>query len=68
MKLYYMVLCPETNYTRFRHESYKSAKDEAIRLANQYQGKEFVVLAAIATVKKADVIVDEVPRADDIPF
>lgn len=68
MQQYYMVLQPSTNYTSYRHNDYQVAKAEAIRLAKNNPGKEFVVLAAVATIVKDDVKVDEVPASDHIPF
>lgn len=67
MQKYYMVLCAQTGYSRYKHESYQSAKDEAVRLARQNPGNDFVVLLGVATVKKNDVVIDELER-DEIPF
>jgi len=70
MKPFYMVLNPATYYTKYRHESYRNAKEEAVRLARQHPGIEFIILQAMATAKINDVIVDEVkPENDDnVPF
>lgn len=67
MQKFYMVLQPQTNYTRYRHNDYQAAKTEAMKLARNNPGQEFIVLLAICTVAKQDVIVDEVP-CDEIPF
>jgi hypothetical protein len=68
MQQYYMVLQPSTNYTRYKHSDYQAAKAEAMRLARAHSGQEFVVLAAVATIVKDDIKVDEVPASDHIPF
>lgn len=67
MKNFYMVLCESTGYTKYKHENYESAKQEAVRLARQNPDHDFLVLSALATVKKNDIVIDEVLN-DDIPF
>jgi hypothetical protein len=68
MQQFYMVLNPATNFTRFRHQDYQSAKAEAMRLARNHPGQDFIVLSAVASVVKDDLRVDEVPASDHIPF
>lgn len=67
MKPYYMVLNTSTKFTQYKHDSYGAAKAEAIRLARVHAGQEFVVLAATASIKMQDVVIDEV-ATDDLPF
>lgn len=67
MEKFYMVLCESTGYTRYRHENYNMALEEAKRLSMQNKGKEFIVLCAVASAITDNVIVKEVPQ-DDIPF
>lgn len=54
----------------YRHATIGSASREAERLAREYPGQEFIVLEALAIVKKSDVQwsrLNEVPD-DDVPF
>ena len=56
-----------------RHPSRQSAKREAERLARANPGEEFVVLEAVATVAKCDLVWtqndrDESETDDDVPF
>lgn len=41
---FWMVLNEQTGYTSYRHESFDSAYNEALRLANLIQGVKFHVL------------------------
>lgn len=68
MQQFYMVWNPATKYTAYKHDDYQMAKTEATRLARNNPGQEFVVLCAVATLCKQDVLCDEVPANDHIPF
>lgn len=52
-----------------RHWSEDSAKNEALRLAKQHPGIEFVVLEATSAVASKPLIIEfEVAVGDDLPF
>lgn len=48
-----------------RHDTYEQAVREAERLARLDPSQEFLVLMAVARVKRVDVVVE---RLSDIPF
>jgi len=55
----------------YRHLTRSAACTEAERLARLAPNQEFVVLEAIAIVKKSDVTwqrLDEMPSENDVPF
>jgi hypothetical protein len=53
----------------YRHQTYQAAEQEARRLARQDPEQEFVVLGAMARVKKTDVTVERLKNDDDdLPF
>lgn len=69
MKQYYLVWNPTTGYTKYQHNEYRGALNEAKRLASINRGQEFVVLCSLARAKSNDVLVEEVDNLDDhIPF
>lgn len=74
VKPFWMVYGVGQGAPTYQHPSPHAAKTEAERLARSYPGKTFVILEAIATVRKCDVEVTLIcpsTRADlhdDIPF
>ena len=68
METFWMVIGSEPT---FRHQSKKSACDEAERLARTYAGSTFVVLESIAFCTKQDVCWEKTRTADEfegVPF
>lgn len=68
MKPFYVVWNPATGYTRFRHESHRSAITEAERLAKEHEGQEFIVLQAITKSVSKTVVTEKYDYDDGIPF
>lgn len=66
-KVFFLVWNPRTSQTRYRHETYQAAKDEAERLARLNNGESFYVLQAVScSMKPVETITR---RLDDgIPF
>ncbi len=62
---FYLVWNPESGYTKFKHENYDSAHNEAERLAKENSGKEFYVLQ---TVERCKIKTVEWEVADPLPF
>jgi hypothetical protein len=52
----------------YRHYHIDAAREEAERLARQQPNQEFVVLEAVAAVKKTDVAWEELSDDDEPPF
>ncbi len=50
----------------FRHTTLEAATTEARRLAEQAPGQEFIILAAVRSVKRVDPLI--ITNFDDIPF
>lgn len=74
MNPFWMVYRLGQNQPTWKHPSAHAATQEAERLARLHPGKTFVVLEAIAAVRKRDVEVTLIGRGthadlgDDIPF
>lgn len=52
---FYVVWNPNGGPPRVRHSCEENAKQEAMRLAEQNPGHEFVVLASVGTARKVTV-------------
>lgn len=52
---FYVVWNPNGGPPRVRHSSEENAKQEALRLAEQNPGHEFIVLASVGTARKVTV-------------
>jgi len=63
---FFVVWERESGYTKYEHENFSNASDEAERLARAHPGKTFVVLHAISKCRKLDV--ETVMLDDGIPF
>lgn len=50
--IFYVVWNPNGGSPRVRHQCEESAKQEALRLAEQNPGQEFIVLASVGTARK----------------
>ena len=66
----FYVYEPTSGYTRFQHQSYEGAQLEADRLAAEYRGKEFLILATVGGSKASDIHRIRFEEADlaEIPF
>lgn len=64
---FFMVYSPQGQPAKHRHGTYEAAFEEAKRLANLNQDKQFYVLQAIQKVEKVSVTVTALV-ADPIPF
>ena len=49
----------------YHHDSYESAEAEARRLAAAHPTQEFLILAAVASVRQNNIVVE---KFDEIPF
>jgi hypothetical protein len=66
---FWMVWSPSGHAPTRRHLKWDSARVEAERLAGLNPGKEFWVLEAVGSCRKASVDWQMVPgRNDDVPF
>lgn len=61
---FYIVWNPNGRNPAYKHTSYKSALDEAKRLAASNAGQEFIVLAPMFKAKKNDVVVSGYDNID----
>lgn len=50
--IFYVVWNPNGGPPRVRHQCEEAAKQEALRLAEQNPGHEFIVLASVGTARK----------------
>lgn len=68
---FFTVWNPTTGYTKYRHDDYDAAKQEAERLAGLHKGMEFYVLGAMARSIKKDIDTQEFVKRKldaEIPF
>lgn len=71
MNKFWMVWSPQGNTPTYKHATYESARDEAIRLARVNPGKRFYVLTATEYYEVNDVRMVVLGSGDfenDIPF
>lgn len=68
MKPYYYVCRYDGPAPRVRHETLKSARDEAIRLAEKHRGEHFLILKFVgfASANKANVFWADGTTPEDI--
>ena len=70
MQKFWMILGSGT--PTYRHQEFRSAKEEAERLARNNPGVEFTVLESVAHVVRSDMVWTKHDRDDswvnDIPF
>ena len=62
---FYLVWTPTTGYTKFKHENYSSAKNEAERLALEHPNQEFYILQTCERCKVKNI---EWEKSDPLPF
>lgn len=69
---FWVVWNPSASAPRFRHGSKIDAEAEALRLAAQHPGHQFIVLkavgGAVCTIIPPEPIKFTAPDTDDIPF
>jgi hypothetical protein len=74
MKLtkFWMVWNPQGNAPRYQHGSKSSADTEALRLARQHRGQQFIVLKAVGGACSQEAPIEPIMfvagASDDIPF
>jgi hypothetical protein len=56
---FFVVWQPSTGYTKYRHTSQEAAEEEAVRLAKQNLGQEFIVLLSMSSL-----VVNKVQREE----
>ena len=65
---FWIVWNPEGGPPRFRHDTKKSAEEEADRLAINYPGHTFIVMEAVCSKKKIQPVETVVFKDNDDPF
>lgn len=71
---FWFVWNPQGNAPRYRHGSKASADTEALRLARQHRGQQFIVLKAVGGAASVDAPIEPIAfvsgdlNDDDIPF
>ncbi len=70
MDRFWLVWNPNGNAPRFKHETESSARQEAERLARLHSGETFILLEAVAAVKKPEPPVqwEELIDPDEVPL
>jgi len=66
MKIFYLVWCRETTYTKYEHMNLNSAEAEAERLARKHPGRKFFVREVKSAVVKTEVVWEKID--DGIPY
>lgn len=66
IEAFYMVLSDMSDFTRYRHDTFKKAKIESERLARENPGTKFFVLKCVGYSMKNDPV--DWVEVDEIPF
>ena len=64
---FYFVWNPQGHAPTFRHATWEAAREEALRLARQAPGQEFIVLGSIGCFVVNDIQYTEM-HVDELPF